>query len=74
MTTATSASRSVRNVSRAEWIALWLLVVSIAINYADRGNLSVAGVALQSELRTIYGDKLANGHKAFRVRFAVNGS
>lgn len=50
MTTAMPASRSVRNVSRAEWIALWLLVVSIAINYADRGNLSVAGVALQSEL------------------------
>src|SRR5690348_16718027 len=30
--------------------------------------------ALQSELRTIYGDKLANGHKAFRISFAVEGS
>ncbi len=50
MTTAMSASRSVRSVSRMEWVALGLLVVSIAINYIDRGNLSVAGVALKNEL------------------------
>ena len=50
MSTATS-SRTVRNVTRAEWVALWLLVVSICINYADRGNISVAGVAIQNELR-----------------------
>jgi MFS family permease len=30
---------------------LWLLVVSICINYIDRGNLSVAGVAVQAEFR-----------------------
>jgi hypothetical protein len=30
--------------------------------------------ALQSELRTIYGEKLADGHKAFRIRFAVASS
>ena len=50
MTTATSASRSVRSVSQAEWVALGLLVISVGINYIDRGNLSVAGVALKTEL------------------------
>jgi len=49
MTTATS-SRSARSVTRVEWVALALLVVSIGINYIDRGNLSVAGVALKDEL------------------------
>jgi MFS family permease len=29
--------------------ALWLLVASVCINYIDRGNLSVAGVAVQKE-------------------------
>ena len=51
ITAATSASRSVRSVTRAEWFALGLLVVSVCINYIDRGNLSVAGVALQNELK-----------------------
>lgn len=32
------------------WIALWLLVVSVCINYADRGNLGVAAKSLQNEL------------------------
>ncbi len=50
MTTATSASRSVRSVSQIEWVALGLLVISVGINYIDRGNLSVAGVALKTEL------------------------
>jgi len=36
--------------SRAEWLALSLLVVSVCINYIDRGNLSVAGVAVKNEL------------------------
>jgi len=49
MTSATQP-RAVRNVTRAEWLALWLLVISICINYADRGNISVAGVAIQNEL------------------------
>ena len=49
MPTATSPN-TVRSGTRAEWVALWLLVVSICINYIDRGNLSVAGVALQDEL------------------------
>src|SRR5262249_48949243 len=33
-----------------EWLVLVLLVFSVAINYIDRGNLSVAGVALSKEL------------------------
>ena len=49
MTTAMS-SRSVRSVTRFEWFALALLVISIGINYVDRGNLSVAGVELKNEL------------------------
>jgi hypothetical protein len=28
-----------------------------------------SAVALQNELRTIYGDKLASGYKAFRIAF-----
>ena len=33
-----------------DWVALFLLVTSVCINYADRGNLGVAGTRLQSEL------------------------
>ena len=32
------------------WIALALLITSVCINYADRGNLGVAGTRLQREL------------------------
>src|SRR5579864_3855748 len=48
--TLAASSRSARSVTRVEWVALGLLVVSIGINYIDRGNLSVAGVALKDEL------------------------
>jgi MFS transporter, ACS family, D-galactonate transporter len=41
---------SIRAVSRIEWFVLWLLVISVCINYVDRGNLSVASVDLASEL------------------------
>lgn len=37
-------------VTRAEWLVLALLVFSVAINYVDRGILSVSGVALSKEL------------------------
>lgn len=36
--------------SPIQWIVLWLLVISICINYIDRGNLSVATVPLSHEL------------------------
>ena len=33
------------------WAALILLVISVCINYIDRGNLSVAGKSIESDLR-----------------------
>jgi MFS transporter, ACS family, D-galactonate transporter len=39
-----------RVVTRLEWLVLILLVFSVAINYVDRGILSVTGVALSKEL------------------------
>jgi len=36
--------------TRIEWLVLALLVISVCINYIDRGNLSVAGVQLAHEL------------------------
>lgn len=33
-----------------QWVALGLLVISVAINYADRGNLAVAATSLQADL------------------------
>lgn len=37
--------------SRLHWLALGLLVVSVAINYADRGNLGVAASHIESDLK-----------------------
>ena len=48
---ATSVTVPAKHVTRLEWFVLILLVVSVAINYVDRGILSVTGVALSSELR-----------------------
>ena len=48
MTSAVPAPRQL--VSRLQWIVLGLLVVSVCINYIDRGNLSVASVAISKEL------------------------
>lgn len=36
--------------SRIQWMVLILLVISVCINYVDRGNLSIASVALSHEL------------------------
>ena len=36
--------------ARGQWILLALLVVSVTINYIDRGNLSIAASRLSSEL------------------------
>lgn len=47
---ATSTTAPVRVVSRVEWVVLGLLVISVAVNYVDRGILSVTGVALSKEL------------------------
>ena len=48
MSSATIAPTPV--TARMQWIVLILLVISICINYIDRGNLSVAGVSLSHEL------------------------
>lgn len=50
MTSATTTT-PLRVVSRLEWFVLWLLVISVCINYIDRGNLSVAAVDVAKELR-----------------------
>ena len=38
-------------LTRIQWVVLGLLVISIAVNYIDRGTLSVAAPFLSSELR-----------------------
>ena len=48
MTSAVPAPRQL--VSRLQWLVLGLLVISVCINYIDRGNLSVASVAISKEL------------------------
>ncbi|MBV9269267.1 MAG: MFS transporter [Acidobacteriaceae bacterium] len=47
MTTVETPSRP----STLQWVALVLLVISVAINYADRGNLGVAASAIERDLR-----------------------
>jgi MFS transporter, ACS family, D-galactonate transporter len=46
----TSAAAGKPGLTRAEWRVLALLVLSILINYIERGNLSVAAPALKGEL------------------------
>ena len=50
LTSATSATRPATGQSKAFlWVALILLVVSICINYIDRGNLSIAATDVAAE-------------------------
>ena len=46
-----STHQAIRKPTGLQWIALSLLVVSVAINYADRGNLGVAARSIQIDLR-----------------------
>jgi MFS family permease len=48
--TGAAATTPARVVTRLEWFVLSLLVVSVCINYIDRGNLSVASVDVATEL------------------------
>src|SRR2546423_380223 len=51
MATLASAGRQPRlKMTRAQWAFLLLLVLSICINYVDRGSLSVAGKMLAKDL------------------------
>ncbi|MDP8981472.1 MAG: MFS transporter [Acidobacteriota bacterium] len=52
------------------WVVLVLLVISVCINYIDRGNLGVAGVTLSRELH-LQPDKLGYLLSAFFWTYAV---
>src|SRR5262245_53354939 len=47
---ATVPTRVRKGLTKAEWGLLVLLLISIFINYADRGNLSIAAPILEKEL------------------------
>jgi len=53
------------------WIALALLVVSVCINYADRGNLGVAARSLETELH-FSKDQLGILLSAFSLTYALS--
>jgi sugar phosphate permease len=46
-----TGTRVVRQPKPLHWVALGLLVLSVCINYVDRGNLGVAAKSIQDELR-----------------------
>ena len=53
------------------WFALALLVISVCINYADRGNLGVAAKSLERELHLGQGE-LGTLLGAFSITYAVS--
>ena len=53
------------------WFALALLVVSVCINYADRGNLGVAAKSLERELH-LGQDQLGTLLGAFSITYAIS--
>lgn len=48
--TPSASAKSPADYARAQWIVVLLLVVSVAINYIDRGNLSIAAPLLKVEM------------------------
>jgi MFS transporter, ACS family, D-galactonate transporter len=56
--------------SRLHWVALWLLVVSVCINYADRGTLGVAAKSLERELH-LSPEQLGTLLGAFSLTYAL---
>lgn len=56
---------------RLHWIALALLVISICINYADRGNLGVAASSIKQELR-LNADQLGYLLSAFSITYSLS--
>lgn len=42
--------RRAKGISRAEWVVVGLLVISVFINYIDRSNLSIAAPVLEKQL------------------------
>ena len=53
------------------WAALGLLVISVCINYADRGNLGVAARSIQNELH-LSADQLGILLSAFSITYALS--
>jgi MFS family permease len=53
------------------WFALALLVISVCINYADRGNLGVAAKSLERELH-LQPDQLGTLLGAFSLTYAIS--
>jgi MFS transporter, ACS family, D-galactonate transporter len=64
-------TRAVPKPRILHWTALALLVVSICINYADRGNLGVAARSIQKELH-LSADQLGILLSAFSITYAVS--
>jgi ACS family D-galactonate transporter-like MFS transporter len=46
-----AGTRTIQQPHALHWVALWLLVLSVCINYVDRGNLGVAARSIQTELQ-----------------------
>ncbi len=62
---------AMRRPRRLEWFALALLVISVCINYADRGNLGVAAKSISVELH-IAPDRLGYLLAAFSLTYALS--
>ena len=56
--------------SRFHWFALWLLVISVGINYLDRGNLSVALSSIERDIH-LNQDQLGQLGTAFFVSYSL---
>jgi len=56
--------------SRFHWFALWLLVISVGINYLDRGNLSVALSSIERDIH-LNKDQLGQLGTAFFVTYSL---
>ena len=55
---------------RLHWLALGLLVISVGINYVDRGNLGVAATSIEGELH-FAPDKLGLLNTAFFLTYSL---
>ncbi len=64
-------TRAVPKPRILHWTALSLLVVSVCINYADRGNLGVAARSIQKELH-LSADQLGILLSAFSITYALS--
>ncbi len=68
---ASSVASSKERIGSLAWVALWLLVISVCINYADRGNLGVAAKSLERQLH-LDPNQLGTLLGAFSFTYAVS--